>query len=93
MPGVYREKECPVCKVKHRRRGEFCSKTCSNKGREPEVYEKVSKWMKESEKGQEITYNLHNDPDYEPPVAGGYNNHNTRSGFIADGDLWTTDDW
>lgn len=35
MPGVYREKICPHCAVKHRKRGPFCSKECSNSNREP----------------------------------------------------------
>lgn len=34
MPGVYREKTCPTCNVKHRRRGEHCSQSCANTGRE-----------------------------------------------------------
>lgn len=33
MPGVYREKECPVCKKKFRGRGNCCSKSCSGKNR------------------------------------------------------------
>ena len=95
MAGVYREKECPQCGVKHRKRGEFCSKTCSNLGRKPEVYEKVSEWMKHSDKGQEIAYNLNNDPDLEPPVAGGFAKERpVIRGFVSGGDLWTTsDDW
>lgn len=95
MPGVYKEKTCPACGIKHRKRGEFCSKTCSNKGRSPEVYEKVSEWMKTSDKGQELIYNLNNDPDYEPPLVGGRNDANRPNGFISGGDLWVTDngDW
>lgn len=34
MPGVYREKVCPACNVKHRKRGEHCSQKCANTGRE-----------------------------------------------------------
>jgi predicted nucleic acid-binding Zn ribbon protein len=33
MPGVYREKECPTCGTKHRKKGPFCSRSCGN-GRE-----------------------------------------------------------
>lgn len=95
MPGIYKRKTCPACGVEHRKRGEFCSKTCSNKGRSPEVYEKVSEWMKTSDKGQELIYNLNNDPDYEPPCVGGRNDSNRPNGFISGGDLWVTDngDW
>lgn len=30
MPGVYRLKTCPQCGKEHRRRGPYCSKSCSN---------------------------------------------------------------
>jgi hypothetical protein len=33
MPNVYREKVCPKCQVKHRKRGPFCSQSCSSKDR------------------------------------------------------------
>lgn len=33
MPGVYREKECPVCGIKHRKRGNHCSQSCANSTR------------------------------------------------------------
>jgi hypothetical protein len=31
MPGVYRKKICPCCQVEHRKRGRFCSLSCSSK--------------------------------------------------------------
>lgn len=90
--GIYREKECPTCGVKHRKKGRFCSKTCSNKGRDPQVYEKVSQFMK-SEKGVEIMYNLNYDSEQEPPVAGGFGKiDDGPRGFVSSGDLWITDD-
>ena len=93
--GRYKKKECPSCKKEHTQRGQFCSKSCSNLGRAPEVYEKVSEWMRGTDKGQEITYNnlkIYN-PDFEPPLVGGQ--ANASDSFIADGDLWTSDngDW
>ena len=30
MPGVYREKDCPTCGTKHRKRGPYCSRSCGN---------------------------------------------------------------
>lgn len=35
MPGVYREKVCPWCSKKHRKRGPYCSQGCHNRHREP----------------------------------------------------------
>jgi hypothetical protein len=90
--GRYKKKECPSCKKEHTQRGEFCSKTCSNLGRPPEVYEKVSEWMRGSEKGQEITYNLTQNPDFDPPLVGGISK--PQDSFVSGGDLWTSDkDW
>lgn len=44
MPGVYKEKECPQCKKRHRGRGTFCSSSCSLTGRKvsPETKQKLS---------------------------------------------------
>jgi hypothetical protein len=33
MPNMYREKVCPKCSKKHRKRGPFCSQSCSSKDR------------------------------------------------------------
>ena len=93
--GQYREKECPTCGEKHRKKGQYCSKTCSNKGRDPQVYEKVSQFMK-SDKGEEIMYNLNYDDDLAPPVAGGMGKIDERPrGTVMGGDLWMSDngDW
>ena len=35
MPGVYREKECPQCGLKHRKKGNYCSQSCASSDREP----------------------------------------------------------
>ena len=34
MPGVYKLKKCPNCGVEHRKRGQHCSQSCANTGRE-----------------------------------------------------------
>lgn len=88
--GEYKEKLCQHCNKAHRKRGPFCSKTCSNLGRKPEVYEKVSEWMRGSEKGQEITFNLHNDEDTDPRIMVSQPQETNR--FVESGDVWTLDD-
>jgi endogenous inhibitor of DNA gyrase (YacG/DUF329 family) len=30
MPNIYREKDCPRCKSRHRKRGPFCSRKCAD---------------------------------------------------------------
>ena len=46
-----------------------------------------------SDRGQELTYRLHNDPDYDPPVVGGFGKSDDGpKGVIIGGDFWTSDD-
>ena len=93
MPGVYREKVCPKCGVKHRKRGEYCSKTCSNKGRDQIVYEKHSEFMRSDEGRQIQLNNLKSLSEDELPSVGGITT-NQPSGFVSGGDFWTSDnDW
>lgn len=92
MPGVYREKECPTCGVKHRKKGQYCSKTCSNKGRDPEVYKKHAEYMKNSDKGQESTYQLNYDAKKDPAINAGGINRPKPDGFVSGGIFWTTDE-
>jgi hypothetical protein len=33
MAGVYKEKTCPTCKTKHRKRGEYCCQSCASSDR------------------------------------------------------------
>lgn len=91
MPGVYREKECPTCGVKHRKKGQFCSKTCSNKGRDPSVYQKHSDYMRNTDKGQELTYNVRADETKDPIMAGGSNITSKPDGFVSGGLFWTSE--
>ena len=90
MPGVYREKECPTCGVKHRKKGMFCSKTCSNKGRDDEYKQKMRDRMLYTDEGQLRSWNLNWDDTDEPVVAGGGPGLE-RNQFLAGGDIWTKD--
>lgn len=91
MPGVYREKQCPVCAIKHRRRGMFCSKSCSNRGRDEEYRAKMRDRMLHTEEGQERSWNLNfNDTD-EPVAPQIYKETPTlkRNEFVAAGAVWS----
>jgi hypothetical protein len=44
MAGVYRLKQCPQCNKDHRKRGPYCSQSCSNSHRE--VSDKVRENMR-----------------------------------------------
>ena len=43
--GKYKEKECKFCKVKHRKRGPYCSQSCANRDR-PEYSANVASAMR-----------------------------------------------
>jgi hypothetical protein len=89
MPGVYKEKACPTCGGKHRKKGIFCSKVCSNKGRDDDYKQKMRDKMLYSEEGQMRAWSLNWDEDSEPivpPVPRGLD----RNQFISGGDIWTT---
>ncbi len=49
MPGVYREKDCPACGGKHRKKGLYCSQACSNTSRTytNETKNKISRGLRE----------------------------------------------
>ena len=94
MPGVYREKVCPTCSVKHRKRGMFCSKSCANRGRGEEYKAKMRDRMLNTEEGQQRSWNLNWDDTDEPvgpqvfvekPSLG-------RNQFVHSGDVWTVVD-
>lgn len=93
MPGVYREKECPTCGIKHRKKGVFCSKTCSNKGRDEEYKQKMRDKMLYTDEGQMRSWNLNWD-DTDEPVAPPMNVGPSlnRNQFVSGGDVWTIAD-
>jgi hypothetical protein len=49
MPGVYKEKECPSCFKLHRKKGAYCSISCSNAARSltDQTKEKIADGMRE----------------------------------------------
>lgn len=94
MPGVYRKKQCPTCGVEHRRRGVFCSKSCSNRGRDDEYKQKMRDMMLYTEKGQERSWNLNFDDTDEPVGPQIYVEKPTlqKGQFVSGGDIWTVVD-
>jgi len=55
MPGVYREKECPTCGIKHRKRGKYCTQSCASRAytHTEETKDKIAKAMVEEMKKPE----------------------------------------
>jgi hypothetical protein len=94
MPGIYKEKQCPTCAIKHRKKGVFCSKICSNKGRGDEYKEKMRNRMLHTEEGQQRSWNLNWD-DRDEPVAPQVQRDTpslARNQFRVGGDIWTIAD-
>lgn len=93
MPGVYREKVCPTCGTKHRKKGPFCSKVCSNKGRDEEYKAKMREKMLYTDEGQLRSWNLNWD-DTDEPVAPPMNEGPSlrRNQFVAGGSVWERSD-
>lgn len=88
MPGVYREKECPTCGTKHRKKGPYCSKACSNAGRDEETRAKLSASAKEH--GQVYAAQMARKQIEEPPDPNAWDWEPLDSNqFISDGDIWT----
>jgi hypothetical protein len=49
VPGVYKEKSCPSCKIVHRKKGAYCSISCSNNARTltDQTKEKIADGLRE----------------------------------------------
>jgi endogenous inhibitor of DNA gyrase (YacG/DUF329 family) len=92
MPGVYREKVCPTCGVKHRKKGPFCSKACSNAGRDAETRQKLSDASKANNNIANAM--IATGVSTEPPDPNNWGIFSLEQNqFIdRDGDIWTTFD-
>jgi hypothetical protein len=92
---AYKEKTCPKCGVTHKKRGEFCSRSCGNARAMPE-YQKESiaaakrEWHATSDTAAVAAHNytskgLNKDPD---PVAPMVARDAGFGRFVEDGDIW-----
>jgi hypothetical protein len=105
MPGVYREKQCPVCGITHRRRGPYCSRSHAAQDRthSAETIQKITQSNKErvadrtSDAYLDAVDNLRDATmkskgivrDPIPPRLS-----DDRPGETIDGDYWVSgDDW
>jgi hypothetical protein len=88
--GQYREKVCPTCGVKHRKKGPFCSKSCSNAGRDGITRAKISAAHKFNNTIAiaQIANHLVEEPPDPNKIKWDPLGDNQ---FVSGGDLWTTD--
>jgi len=95
MAGIYRKKNCPTCGTEHRKRGQYCSRSCGNKRTFDDTYrDKLSSGQAKrmlTDEGEEHKYMLQQyakgrDLDWhiKPPVDHG--------GEVVDGDFWVSDE-
>ena len=88
MPGVYREKVCPTCGKKHRKKGKFCSKACSNSGRDEVVRAKLS--VHAIDRGAIYHARIATEQAVEPPDPKAWDwDPLGKNQFISGGDIWT----
>ena len=101
MPGVYRLKKCPTCGTEHRKRGQYCSRSCGNhrefnQQHRENLAKSAYERMTNTDEGQLLAFRLAelkrtglSDEDYTllPP-----NSDTTPDGFVAGGDFWTESD-
>ncbi len=100
MPNIYREKSCPRCKKRHRKRGNFCSRECGNSGRvitddrKESIRQSKLDYFKTPEglaRIQQLTQNPHSTVKSEdfyiniPDIK--------ESPSSEDGDIWEATDW
>lgn len=95
MAGIYRKKNCPTCGTEHRKKGNYCSRSCGNKRTFDDTYrDKLSSGQAKrmlTDEGEEHKYMLQQyakgrDLDWhiKPPVDHG--------GEVVDGDFWVSDE-
>lgn len=91
MPGVYKEKVCETCGITHRKRGPFCSKVCSNKGRDEVYREKMRDRMLNTDEGQQLVWDLNWDDRHEPVAPQVYKEQPSlqRGQFVSGGNIWS----
>lgn len=103
MAGVYREKQCPVCGITHRKRGPYCSRShaLSDRTHTAETKNKISEAGKkryEDKTSDDYLDTVDNvraaqlaskgrDTTPIPPRM-----RSDRSGETIDGDYWVSDD-
>lgn len=86
--GQYREKTCPTCGTKHRKKGPFCSKACSNAGRSAETRAKLSAHA--IDRGQIFTAHIASAQMQEPPDPKAWDwSPLGNDQFVSGGDIWT----
>jgi hypothetical protein len=88
--GRYKAHPCPACGVVHKGKGPFCSKSCSNTGRDAEYREKMSNKMLHTDEGQLRTWNFKWGDEFEP-ILPGTTPVLSSNQFVADGDVWTNE--
>ena len=93
---AYKEKTCPKCGVKHKKRGEFCSRSCGNQKKHTAetralLSVKQTQWLTSGDERAEVA--VHNfvsvgsnkAPDPIAPMKPLDVGHKR---FVQDGDLW-----
>jgi endogenous inhibitor of DNA gyrase (YacG/DUF329 family) len=99
MPNIYREKSCPRCGKRHRKKRNFCSRECGNSGRVVSEQHKEAnrQYMREFFKSPEGVAKLNQwaRHDYTVKSEDFYISipEIKESPSVEDGDIWQSTDW
>ena len=93
---AYKEKTCPKCGVTHKKRGEFCSRSCGNtRAHKPETKAllsvKQTEWLTSGANEAEVAKHnfISKRNNGEPDPVAPMKPIDIGSGrFVQDGDLW-----
>ena len=95
----YKEKTCPTCGAKHKKRGPYCSRSCGNSRKHTEEHKrllskKTSQWLTgQSDTAEEARLRIKNTRQEQlgvvtDPVAPPVRVPLSDNQFVQDGDLW-----
>lgn len=93
---AYKEKTCPKCGVKHKKRGEFCSRSCGNTRahkHETKLAIATTQTIRHASgdavaEEQRYALAVANNREYDPPPVIREKPVSANQ-FVQDGDLWT----
>jgi hypothetical protein len=89
----YREKECPHCGTKHRKRGPYCSRSCGNHRtwtkKQKEVFsEKKREYLYNTDEGEVERWQINNQHVEDELIQPQVTQELEYGQFVEDGDIW-----
>jgi hypothetical protein len=92
---AYKEKDCKKCGVKHKKRGEYCSRSCGNsramgEQQKESIRQAKKEWIySDTDTAEEARWRINNHEEPEPVAPIRTQNSLEVNQFVQDGDLWS----